>query len=239
MNVLDYGLSFVGSVGPNNAVRFWLESRTVVIDEQGGAREEYLQCGSCKSEDTFAEKDLFVKDNYDFLPVFGPEHSLIFRRRAYLNPTYRETRLSRECWGGQILHLKEAEPAQLLETNAAIREATHAGLPIVSHTEIRNDQTRMRAVIECPVKTMNINDERDVYQVDTGPVMYPDLSQRPDRIVDCLALAFVAFNVPHFADFVIETETPLLEDGRELCQVHHYSQHVSLPAANRLYAIGG
>jgi len=30
---------------------------------------DYYQCASCKSENTFAERDLFQKDNYDFLPV--------------------------------------------------------------------------------------------------------------------------------------------------------------------------
>ena len=34
----------------------------------------YYQCGSCKSEHTFAEKNLFINPNYDFLPVFGEEH---------------------------------------------------------------------------------------------------------------------------------------------------------------------
>ena len=58
--------------------------------------------------------------------------------------------------------------------------------------------------MEYPVKTMNTNRANDIYQVDTGPVAFPDLSQRHARHVDALSLAFVVFNAPHFADFVLE-----------------------------------
>ena len=96
--------------------------------------------------------------------------------------------------------------------------------------------------IEYPVKTMNIHDSRDLYQVDTGPLAWPDLSTRPERLVDSLALAFVAFNAPDFADFVVEAPTPitdaaLAQEGQELCKVHHYSRVLTLPATNRLYAL--
>ncbi len=70
---LDYGRSFLIGRAPANEVRFWVESRTRLIDAERGTSEDYLQVGSCKSENTFAERDLFHADNYDFLPVFGPE----------------------------------------------------------------------------------------------------------------------------------------------------------------------
>ena len=238
MEILDYGRSFIGSVGPENAVRFWVESRTRIIDERTGVEEDYIQCGSCKSENTFSEKDLFHKDNYDFLPVFGPEYTAIFRRKAYLTDTYVQYRLSKESWGGQIDRTKPARPAHRLDTTAAIRQATHAGLPLVAQTEIRDTTAGLRAVMEYPVKTMNINDEHDLYQVDTGPVVLPDLARRPARLVECLSLAFVAFNIADCANFVIESPTPIMADGRETCRVYHYSKLVSLPAENRLYCVG-
>jgi hypothetical protein len=46
----------------------------------------------------------------------------------------------------------------------------------------------------------------------------------------------VAFNTPHFADFVIEAPTPV-GAGERAARVHHYSQLLSLPASNRLYAV--
>ena len=79
---------------------------------------------------------------------------------------------------------------------------------------------------------MNTNRANDIYQVDTGPVAFPDLSQRHARHVDALSLAFVVFNAPHFADFVLEAPTRVGDE-----QVYHYSKLVSLAAVNRLYAV--
>jgi len=73
--------------------------------------------------------------------------------------------------------------------------------------------------------------------VDTGPIAFPGLSERKERHVDCLSLAFIAFNAPHFADFVVEQPTPVIEEGQEVCKVHHYSNPFSLPAENRLLAV--
>lgn len=232
MKPLDYGRSFLIGNAPENEVRFWVESRTRIVNEKTGAWEDYLQAGSCKSEHTFAQEGLFVEDNYDFLPVFGPEHGVIFRRKACLNANYRTCVPAGEMWNGQKYHLVEGEEIEELPTNQAVREATYAFWPIVAQTEIWNEETELRAIIECPVKTMNTHRERDVYQVDTGPVAFPDLSRRHERFVDGICLAFVAFNAPHFADFVVEVPTQV---GTE--RIHHYSQRVTLPAQNRLYAV--
>ena len=47
---LDYGASFLIGTAPQNKVRFWVESRTRIINERNGMTEDYFQCASCKSE---------------------------------------------------------------------------------------------------------------------------------------------------------------------------------------------
>ena len=213
-----------------------MESRTRIIDEETGKSEDYIQTGACKSEHTFAEKNLLVKDNYDFLPIFGPEYGVIFRRKANFDPEYKSIVPTGEMWEGQDYYLIEGGEVDELASNEEIRQATYDFAPIVSQTEIWNGETRLRAIIECPVKTMNTHREKDLYQVDTGPVALPDLSERHDRQVDGIGLAYLVFNAPDFADFVIEAPTTVGEDGEEV-QIHHYSQLLSLPAENRLYAM--
>ena len=238
---LDYGLSFVCNPKPMNAVRFWIESRTTIIDEAAGTSTEFYQCASCKSENTFGEENLFYKDNYDFLPIFGGKEAkdlLIFRRPARLSNAYRSVVKSEDIWGKPILKLRPGKPVRVLDTWEKIRDATAAGVPIVTQTEISNPDTKLRAIIECPVKTMNVSLERKMYQVDTGPIAFPDLEQRSDPLIDCLHLAFIAFNAPHFADFVIEQPTPVMKQGTELCKIHHYSNPISLPAKNIVLAVG-
>jgi hypothetical protein len=231
---LDYGRSFLIGNGPENEVRFWVESRTRIIDEAAGQHEDYVQMGSCKSENTFAKKNLLHVDNYDFLPVFGPVWSIIYRRKAHLHEGYKSCVLSQEMWNGQQYYLVEGQEVEELATNEAIRQAAYDNAPIVSQTEIWNDETGLRAIIECPVKTMNTHRAKDVYQVDTGPVALPDLSQRHERHVDGINLAFVVFNAPHFADFVLELPTRV---GSE--EIYHYSKLLTLEAENRVYAVRG
>lgn len=234
MNCLDYGRSYIRNAADFNNVRFWVESRTSILDEETGAIEVFYQCGSCKSENTFAKRDLFKEDNYDFLPILGGKDWLVFRRPCGLSDHYRE--IKTELWGDPIPMLRYAENVVELADFAAIRDATAKGLPLVAQTEIQNEQTSLRAIIEYPVKTMNIRQEDSMYQVDTGPVAFPDLTQRVDKLLSTLSLAFVAFNAHHFADFVVEQPTPVVVDGQELTQVYHYSKPFSLAARNRLYA---
>jgi hypothetical protein len=237
---LDYGRSFICHTAPENSVRFWVESRTRIIDEKQGTISDFYQCGSCKSEDTFAVKDLFVKDNYDFLPILGEGSAVIFRRHAYVSKRYRTvTSSSKILWGPPTLALKQASGVTELTSWDEIQQATAKALPLVTQTEVRHESTGLRAIIECPTKTMNISHTRKMYQVDTGPVAYPDLSRSYSPRIESLSLAFLAFNAPHFADFIIEQPTAIPPDGQEKCQVFHYSKPFSLAAKNRIFALSG
>lgn len=232
---LDYRRSFICGTSELNSVRFWIESRTTITDSSTGESAVFYQCASCKSENTFGEKDLFYPNNYDFLPIFGDGHWLLFRRKARLDvEQYRETLVSPNGWGEPRLLLHEGAKARTLDTWEQIRDATAQGVPLVSQTELINEETSLKAVIECPVKTMNISLEKRMYQTDTGPIAFPDLTRKTEPLINCLSLAFVAFNQSHFADFVIEQPTPVIEDELELCKIYHYSNPISLPATNRI-----
>jgi hypothetical protein len=237
MKILDYGRSFLGSKADFNSVRFWVESRTLIRDGRTGLTEEFYQCGACKSEDTFAKKKLFQKDNWDFTPIFGTLNTVIFRRKAWRNPNYKTVYPASEPWGGTVDHTRLAANARPLKTVAAIIRATLAAKPLVAQTEIWNRKTGLRAILEYPVKTMNIRQAKGLYQVDTGPLAFPDLTRRYRRLADSIALAFVAFNAPHFADFVVEAPTTVKTAGGA-ASIYHYSKLLSLPAANRLYSVG-
>lgn len=238
MPPLDYGLSFLCCTAEFNAVRFWVESRTRIIDDDKGSLVDFYQCASCKSENTFGEKDLFYSDNYDFLPIWGEGRWLVFRRTLGVSDRYRTVNAPEKMWGVPELKLRDAPVATVLDTWEAIRDATAAAIPIVTQTEITNPETRLRAIIECPSKTINVSLEKKMYQVDTGPLAYPDLARRYDPVIDCLRLAFIAFNAPHFADFIVEQEVAVTCEGGGTAQVYHYTKPFSLPATNKVIALG-
>ena len=59
---------------------------------------------------------------------------------------------------------------------------------------------------------MDTHRGRNMYQVHTGPVAFPDLMKRHERNVDGISLAFIAFNEPEHASFVLEAPTPILSE---------------------------
>lgn len=234
MRIIDYTRSFIQGVAAFNRVRFVPESRTRIINADG-SHEDYVLCAACKSEDTFAASGLFYPDNYDFKPIFGPTLGVIFRRKAHLHDAYRSIVPVAEMWGGpeQRLHTPRAEQVRQLDTYQQVRDATDSSALLVAQTQWRDESTGLSAIVEYPIKTMNITDDAAMYQVDTGPIALPDLTARVDTHAERLALAYIAFNKPTFADFVIEAETPLAAGGR----VMHYSKRVTVTGENRLYTI--
>ncbi len=237
---IDYGRSFFCNTAEFNSVRMWIESRTIITDTRSGKSNVYYQGASCKSENTFGETDLFYKDNYDFLPIFGEGNVLVFRRRVNKRgEEYQSMKKMEEMWGGNpVIYAPAAKVVTELDTFEKIRDATAAGTPIVTQTEFQNESTGLRALIEAPCKTMNISHPKKMYQVDTGPLAFPDLSKKYDPQIKCLSLAFIAFNKPHFADFVIEAPTVIKEGGKDVTTVYHYSKLTTVTVKNRIFALG-
>jgi len=237
---VDYGKSFLCNTSKFNSVRMWIESRTIITDIKSGNSTVYYQGASCKSENTFGERDLFYKNNYDFLPIFGEGKVLVFRRFANKQGEgYRTIKKMEDMWGANpVLYMPVADVITELDSFEKIRDATASGIPIVTQTEFQNNETGLRAVIEAPCKTMNISHTKKMYQVDTGPIAFPDLSKKYGVQIDCLSLAFIAFNADHFADFVIEAPTPIMENNKAVSTVYHYSKIRSLQVKNRIFALG-
>ena len=234
---LDYGRSFICNTSPANAVRFWVESRTLLFDDKAGTKLVIYQCGACKSERTFAKENLLSQDNYDFMPIYGGGDMLILRRHVDARDRYRQIRKVTDVWGEPIMRLHYGKRVTELETFEQIRDVTATDAPLVAQTEIANEETGLRCVMEYPVKTMNISVDNGIWQVDTGPIAFPDLTRRFEPPVDSVRLAFAVFNASHFCDFVIEQPTPVVREEQEVCRVYHYSDPVSFPAKNRVLSV--
>ena len=227
----DYGRSVVTHFGTVNAPLFWLESRCRITDRAAGIVRDYYQCGSCKSEDTFAATDLFLDPNYDFLPIFTHGETIVFRRYAEVNERYM--RVTTPLWGTMTPRLRPAE-ARVLADAAEIASAVAAGLPLIGQVEISDAETGRSALLEFPIKTMNVLPNGQGWQVDTGPVLLPDLTAPPEKWSESLRLAFIAYNTDGWADFVVEAPT---EIGGGAAQTHHYSEIVHFTSRNQVLAM--
>ena len=234
-DALDYGRCYFNSTARWNSPRFWVESRLQITDPATKTVRAYYQCGSCKSEHTIPPRNLFHADNYDFLPVFGDADCVVFRRPVSVREGYRSVLPVANAWGGVVPSLRRLK-GRVLSTTREVSAAMTAGHPLVGQVELRDEKTGRTAVIECPVKTINWIRDTDQWQIDTGPVLLPDLSVPPDQWSQKLRLAFVAFNAFDWAEFIVEEPTPVLQGGKEVAKVHHYSVQVQTKARTALLA---
>ena len=237
MKVRDYSRSFVTFVTRHrgNNARLQVESACTFTDARSGVTHDYLFFASCKSEDTFAGAHLFYEDNYDFCGIFSDEAYAIFRTHATHAEGYREQGLWKDRFEDVRKHIvwTEGEP---LHSGAEIVQASLDNTPLVGQVEIASEDGALRVTLEFPIKTMNANDIQNCWQVDTGPVAFPDFEMAAGRHIERLSPAYVAYNAPDFADFVVQQAFPVAA-GREMVQVTHYAGLVSLPAVTRVVAV--
>lgn len=233
----DFGRSFIVCTGAGNAPQFWIESICHITEHPTATTQSFFQCASCKSEHTYGDADLFITPNYDFMPIFGANETLIFRRLAYITPgkqTYKS--IGKSPWGPAKTKIRMA-PGRELTSGSEICAAAQAALPLVGRVTCHDAEHKRSMTLEFPIKTMNTDTANARWQVDTGPLVVPDLATPPKQCMASMQLAYVAFKEMTFADFVFETETPVMMDGKEVARVHHYTETKRLTTQNQVFAM--
>ena len=83
---------------------------------------------------------------------------------------------------------------------------------------------------------MNYNLPHNRFQVDTGPLVFPDFNLETEHLIDRCKLAHAVYNTFDYAEFVCKQPTPILSDGQEVASVFHYSDYHQMPATTRFFA---
>ena len=237
METCDFSRSFVTFVTrerANNA-RIQVEARCAITDARNGSTEEYFLVASCKGEDTYGSGVLFLEPSYDFCGIFSAREFILIRAGVPYHA--RDTvGANRDLFEDVLFHISVAQ-AVALDTNEAIVHATLANRLINGRVEIADPTGRYRASIEFPIKTMNVNDIRNLYQVDTGPVLVPDFPSARERMVERFDLAYVAYNRPDEAYFVIQEPIAVDPQHPDGPRVSHYSRIVRMETRNSVVAM--
>jgi len=88
--------------------------------------------------------------------------------------------------------------------------------------------------IEYPVKVVNASEREMFYQVDTGPVLVPDLEAFDGtHRISALRLAFMAHNTLGCTELLLNVPTKI---GVGF-SVNHYSKVMKVRATNRMLAV--
>jgi len=226
----------------NNA-RIPIECRCVVTEKATDQSQSFVLGASCKTERVGVEEDIWLEPNADFCPIFSDDRYLSLKTYSQVGTTMelfppgsgsqsdRQTGLIDETYDSVKIDMTECEGTPL-DSAQEIVEAVLANQNLVARTELEND--RYHALIEHPVKTINANERDWIYQTDTGPVLFPDLSVEPDAMLTSLELAYSAFNCPDWIEFIVRRVTPTTSD----VSVYHYSDAVRCDSRNQMLRIG-
>ena len=252
--ITDFRRSYILTAGPENSVRFVPESRCVIFNSSNALELEFIQCASCKAEHTFSDGELFMDNNYDFTPVFGKNlTSVIFSRYVTHQPKYkRVANMFAEpflTWGKPGFHIHTAKSSDILPSVQDVIAATKRGDYLVVRTEFANLNNGLHAILEYPVKTINTNDDKEQIQVDTGPIVFPDIWKNHDNVIETLCLCYIAFNNLGKCEIIVESPTSMLEhtalslgedqnpEIHKYFLIDHYCDIRPLDASHTIYAL--
>ena len=236
MRTCDFSRSFITFVTKNrtNNARIQVESRCEIFKQETGKTETYYLVSSCKGEDTYGKGRLFLVPNYDFCMIYSSNDFMIIRTHGNAELNNITIGDNQEHFLDVNFHIKMVE-SDIIYENSEIVKATLDNYPLNGRTEITDNSGKIRAIIEFPIKTMNVNDQTVMYQVDTGPILLPNFELKKERMVECFNLPYVAYNRTDEAYFVVLEPTPIKENSSEM--VSHYSRVFRSDAKNSILVL--
>ncbi|MDB6168480.1 MAG: hypothetical protein JWM88_1344 [Verrucomicrobia bacterium] len=225
-----------------NNVRMPLECLATV--SRDGRQEEFGLGASCKTEQVFVERDVWMQPNADMCAVMGADQFMVIKRwdkadkGEMLFPPSLGVQPERQCVDPNLafethsLALRRCAALQLGSIHEVI-ETLASDRRVVSRTTVAIEGGEV--TLEYPVKTVNYSERHGYYQVDTGPVLFPAEPTGPGSI-EQFHLAYVAHLGGEWAEFLVSRPTPLADLP---VAVHHFSESRRIPARNSLWAIEG
>ncbi len=220
---------------PGNNVRILLEAVCTITDERAGTSSSYYLIAPCRGESTHGKRgELVLTPGYEFCGIWGDKESFIIRTH------WQSSRDNRQPHRPESVDIRRFENTRELTDNRAVFDGTMgSGEPMVSRTTIRDERRGLTAVLEYPVNTMNVKESPVRFQVDTGPLIFPDFTKDVDRAIESFEVAYVVYNRFDEAYFTLRKPLAARAGDGPSSHITDYSEIRILPVENRiLLAVG-
>jgi hypothetical protein len=211
-------------------------------EKESGGGYRFSLGASCKTERVGVERDIWTEPNSDFIPIMSDTQMLGVKTyptahmEVPLHPPSRGSQPER-----QLVDIAEAfeyartdlafAEGELLADPTEVVEAVLGNRILVGRTAYEDERYRVR--LEYPIKTVNANERDGFFQPDTGPVLLPDLSREPADLIAGLELAYIAFNKPDWAEFLVRGPTTAAPG----VEVYHYSHRMRVDCVNEVAVV--
>ena len=230
MTAIDFTRSYMRWFGSVNNVRILIDAACTLIDDKTGQSDTYYLIAPCRAEHTHADGDLIQMPNYEFCGIWGKEDRYIIRTH-WTSDRDRYQYVDK----ADTLDIRHFSSTRQLTDNASIFEATmKSSEPLVSRTTLRDDLNGITAVLEYPVKTMNVKEVPVRYQVDTGPLILPNFNIAAARPIESFEVAHVVYNKFDEAQFIVRKPVPIMDGDVPLYSTTDYSEIRVMPAKNEV-----
>lgn len=249
MELLDYRSCFAINSSARdgeekNTCRTQLLARCAFSRSSDGHTEQYFLGKECIGEYMYQERGIAQVPTSEVCTIFSDADSSLLKKFAnHDNDVVQpgEMTVPRKGFDGSYAHwtslrflLKEVE-GRLLETPDEIINATINGAPLVGRTTLDDPSGEWQAILEYSVPYMNVHPPENRFQVDVGPILYPDFDSTAPSLVERLQLAYVMFNRLDAVEFALRVPTRVAE-GHSATTLH-YSEVVKTAASSALYRL--
>lgn len=224
-----------------NNVRMPVECVATV--KHDGRQDEFALSVSCKTEQVFVEREVWMEPNADMCAVAGAGQFLIIKRwdqadkGVMLHPPTLGVQPERQsvdpaaAFETQSVTIRRRAASRLVSIDS-ILEASHSDRELVARTTWAISGGEV--TLEYPVKTLNFSERHRYYQVDTGPVLYFG-EPTGVSLIEHFHLAYIAHLGGDWAEFLVSQPTPL---ANLPVAVHHFSAVRRVVAHNSLWVVG-
>lgn len=237
--VLDYSRSFVTFfTRPHqggNIARIQVDA-TCRVDSWGteDGPDTFYLIAPCRSERMYADGPLFHMPNYEFCGIFTESQASLIRTHWTSDRESPDIQPASERFERVAIDLKSLD-AQLLETNHDIVEATLLNRRLVARTTLTDPVTGANAVLEYPIKTMNVTREPERFQVDTGPLIVPPFGASDADPIARFAFAHIVYWTFDKAEFVLRKPHVIGQQDGQPVEVTDYTEISIMSAANEIW----
>lgn len=225
-----------------NTSRTHFHARCIWERSKNEPPDELFLIAPCRSERLYVNRKLFREPNFEFGGVWSRREYMILRTPLTADPSgksafeieygelpgrFSESRIEEHFY----------DRFRKLSTDQDVVAAAREGAMIMARTTVSDEASGQTVVVEYPVTTINYSESLSRFQVDTGPILWPDFDSKMPLIVAKTRLAYIAYNTYSDGEVVLRVPTAITSGFRELARTWYYSQVERISAKHELFRI--